>query len=159
MLEIELSETLHERILLVLISVAPNKESFHFSLAYHGFVTPETCPGRPKLLAERDKGALQRVVRSDRLRCYKEKKNWEEEWKKVVWSNESRLKLVELFGPPKYVIGSNLKQELIKVYTIEDVKQTFNWYSLYYIIIIPGFVRYICRMVIKVRLLLDRDFS
>ncbi|CAB4490592.1 unnamed protein product [Rhizophagus irregularis] len=45
--------------------------------------------------ATRKKPLLTKKHRSDRLRCCKDKKNWEEEWKKVVWSDESRFALFE----------------------------------------------------------------
>ncbi|CAB4389996.1 unnamed protein product [Rhizophagus irregularis] len=46
----------------------------------------------------RKKPLLTKKHRSDRLRWSREKKNWEEEWKQVVWSDESRFALFESDG-------------------------------------------------------------
>jgi transposase len=44
------------------------------------------------------KPLLTRKQRKDRLRWSKDKKNWQEEWKQVVWSDESRFALFESDG-------------------------------------------------------------
>ena len=48
--------------------------------------------------AARKKPHLTEKHRKDRLRWCKEKKNWGEEWKRVVWSDESRFALFESDG-------------------------------------------------------------
>ncbi|CAJ0871928.1 12192_t:CDS:2 [Entrophospora sp. SA101] len=91
-----------------------------------GYATPEKYPGRPKLLTQRDTRTLQRIVHDNRfsplgditnkfnfhlntnlhyntVRKYLrdeglEKQNWEEEWKNVVWSDESKFALFESDG-------------------------------------------------------------
>ncbi|GBC42304.2 helix-turn-helix domain-containing protein [Rhizophagus irregularis DAOM 181602=DAOM 197198] len=85
-----------------------------------GSTEPKKCSGRPKVLTERDTRALkfrsylhseglgsytvQKKLhltakhRTDRLRWCKEKKNWIEEWKQVVWSDESRFALFQSDG-------------------------------------------------------------
>ncbi|CAB4392281.1 unnamed protein product [Rhizophagus irregularis] len=91
-----------------------------------GSATPEKCPGRPKCLPNtihelynvlfvktirkylhneglgnytaQKKPLLTRKQRKDRLRWSKDKKNWQEEWKQVVWSDESRFALFESDG-------------------------------------------------------------
>jgi transposase len=46
----------------------------------------------------RKKPLLTEKHRNDRLRWCKEKRNWEEEWKQMVWSDESRFALFESDG-------------------------------------------------------------
>ncbi|CAB5376299.1 unnamed protein product [Rhizophagus irregularis] len=84
-----------------------------------GSATPEKRPGRLKMLTKRlfikivrkylhneglgnytaqKKPLLIRKQRKNRLRWSKDKKNWQEEWKQVVWSDESRFALFESDG-------------------------------------------------------------
>ncbi|CAB4485417.1 unnamed protein product [Rhizophagus irregularis] len=49
----------------------------------------------------RKKPLLTEKQRKDRLRWAREKRNWEDEWKQVVWSDESRFALFESDGRVK----------------------------------------------------------
>ena len=111
--------------------------------------TPKKRPGRPKVLTERDRRVLKRIVHEDRfgslpvltgslettlhtntvrkylhddgIRCYaakkkphltgkqrqsrlgwcREKRDWKEEWKRIIWSDESRFTLFKSDGRAK----------------------------------------------------------
>ncbi|CAJ0831612.1 13155_t:CDS:2 [Entrophospora sp. SA101] len=54
-----------------------------------GFATPEKCPSCPKLLTQ-----FRKYLHDEGL----EKQNWEEEWKNVIWLDESRFALFESDG-------------------------------------------------------------
>ena len=85
-----------------------------------GSTEPKQRPGRPKKLKERDTRSLKRIIRTDRLKWCKEKKNWAEEWKQVVWSDESRFALFQSDGrarvwrSPKEAYNEDCIQSTVK---------------------------------------------
>ncbi|CAB4382599.1 unnamed protein product [Rhizophagus irregularis] len=100
----ELSETFRERIIgsylsgikqcIISEKLGVSKSTVNDTIKRYkktGFAIPEKRPGRIHELYNR----------KDRLRWSKDKKNWQEEWKQVVWSDESRFALFESDGRVK----------------------------------------------------------
>ncbi|CAB4380217.1 unnamed protein product [Rhizophagus irregularis] len=114
----ELSETLRERIIgsylsgikqcIISEELGVPKSTVNDTIKRYkktGSATPEKRPVRKYLHNEglgnytaQKKPLLIRKQRKNRLRWSKDKKNWQEEWKQVVWSDESRFALFESDG-------------------------------------------------------------
>ncbi|GBC35691.2 helix-turn-helix domain-containing protein [Rhizophagus irregularis DAOM 181602=DAOM 197198] len=114
MRENELSEVQRERIIGAYLS--GTKQTV--ILTQLGSAIPEKRPGHPKSLTQRDKQTLQRIIRdnwfsplgdiTNRLNfsfditlhnnTSRDKRNWRDEWKQIIWSDESRFALFESDG-------------------------------------------------------------